>query len=268
VNPYLTQGDTIISFSGGRTSGFMLRQIIDAHGGTLPETVRVVFCNTGLEHPATYEFVRDVQDRWAVPIQWLEYDRVGGKAIARLVDFNTASRKGEPFTKLIEYRKMLPTPLARFCTSELKIRTTARFVESLGWVEYDNAVGLRADEPKRVAKMKGDRKAENVVLPMAKAGHTLADVLTFWKEQPFDLGLPDNGYGNCVGCFLKARHKIERIADENPEMLEWWADTETRVGATFRIDRPSYSSTLVQVRIQGKLFQGEEDDTIPCMCTD
>ena len=34
-HPYKIDGPAIISFSGGRTSGFMLRQIIDAHGGSI-----------------------------------------------------------------------------------------------------------------------------------------------------------------------------------------------------------------------------------------
>lgn len=33
ANPYHIEGPALISVSGGRTSGFMLRQILDAHGG-------------------------------------------------------------------------------------------------------------------------------------------------------------------------------------------------------------------------------------------
>ena len=32
----------------------------------------------------------------------------------------TASKKGEPFDKLIDKHQMLPNPLARFCTGSLK----------------------------------------------------------------------------------------------------------------------------------------------------
>jgi hypothetical protein len=49
TNPYLITGPALISFSGGRTSAFMLRQILDAHGGTLPDDVVVAFANTGKE---------------------------------------------------------------------------------------------------------------------------------------------------------------------------------------------------------------------------
>ncbi len=41
VDPYFITGPTIISFSGGRTSAYMLHQILQAYSGTLPgETVR------------------------------------------------------------------------------------------------------------------------------------------------------------------------------------------------------------------------------------
>ncbi len=52
-NPYLIEGPALVSFSGGRTSGYMLKHILDAHDGTLPEDVHVVFANTGKEMEVT-----------------------------------------------------------------------------------------------------------------------------------------------------------------------------------------------------------------------
>jgi hypothetical protein len=57
-NPYFIEAPALISFSGGRTSGYMLKQIIDAYGGTLPANVIPCFANTGKEMPQTLEFVR------------------------------------------------------------------------------------------------------------------------------------------------------------------------------------------------------------------
>lgn len=268
MNPYKINGPAIISFSGGRTSGFMLAKIIEAHGGSLPDDVRVVFNNTGLEHPSTYTFVREVSARlW--PVVWLEYRRDSNTNTFTIVTPDTASTNGEPFAALIESRKYLPNPITRFCTSELKIGTTARYVQSLGWEEYTNAVGLRADEPRRVAKIKDDNKNEHVAMPIAKSGHTIEDVRAFWRLQAFDLSFPDNdnAWGNCVGCFLKGRHKIERMMQTNPVAFAWWAEQEAKMGKTFRSDRPTYAQMLVQVSVQGRLFEQPEDDTIPCMCT-
>jgi 3'-phosphoadenosine 5'-phosphosulfate sulfotransferase (PAPS reductase)/FAD synthetase len=277
MNPYLMEDQTAIAFSGGRTSGFMLWNILQAHGGSLPDGVVACFQNTGLEHEKTLEFVRDVEVRWGVPITWLEAEteyEEGRKSPAtyKVVDFCSASRKGEPFEALINARQMLPTVMARFCTVELKMRTLKRYLkQKLGWTEYDVAIGIRADEPRRVARMKGDHKGENPVMPMAMAKHTEADVLEFWKQQDFDLDLPggDNTFGNCTGCFLKSLPKLKKIADANPDHLAWWARMEKEQGIPFRIDRPNYHEIGVELTLQGRLFDDRlDDDTIPCTCTD
>jgi 3'-phosphoadenosine 5'-phosphosulfate sulfotransferase (PAPS reductase)/FAD synthetase len=59
MDPFHIEGPAVISFSGGRTSGLMLRRVLDAHGGTLPANVHVVFANTGLEREETLRFVDD-----------------------------------------------------------------------------------------------------------------------------------------------------------------------------------------------------------------
>lgn len=74
IDPYRVVAPACISFSGGRTSAYLLRKVLDAHGGTLPPGVHALFANTGKEHPATLDFVRDCGERWGVPIVWLEYD--------------------------------------------------------------------------------------------------------------------------------------------------------------------------------------------------
>jgi 3'-phosphoadenosine 5'-phosphosulfate sulfotransferase (PAPS reductase)/FAD synthetase len=269
MNPYLVHGPAVVSFSGGRTSGFMLRQVLDAHGGVLPEDVRIVFANTGLEHAGTLEFVRDTEERWGHRVWWVEYRR-GGYAV---VDFASASRKGEPYEALLLDKSYLPNPVTRFCTTELKIRVMKKLAMEWGWQEWSNVIGLRADEPRRVARIKESTSRERweVEAPIAAAGHMLADVLAFWSAQPFDLQLPnnDNAFGNCVGCFLKSAHRLARVGEHDPAALQWWADQEARAGKTFRIDRPSYSAMLTQITIQGRLFGSpEEEDTLPCVCTE
>lgn len=270
-SPYLIEGPALLSISGGRTSGFMLWQILRANGGKLPADVVPVFCNTGREHEATLIFLREMSERWSCPIVWLEYTREGGKHGFKIVDFCGASRSGEPFASLIDSRQYLPNPVTRFCTAELKIRTGNRYARSLGWSEWTRAVGLRFDEPRRVARIKGDVAAEGVICPMHTAKHTLTDVLAFWKEQTFDLLLPggDNTFGNCDLCFLKGREKIEKIIRTNPDTAEWWAAQESKIGAPFRRDRPTYSQMLTQISVQGQMFDDAiEDDSLPCNCTD
>jgi hypothetical protein len=267
-NSYKITGPSIISFSGGRTSGFMLRHILDAHGGTLPADVRVLFCNTGKEREETLVFVRECGERWAVPITWLEYRREGTSHTFAVVTFETASRNGEPFEQLIEARKFLPNPVTRFCTQELKIRPAKKWATSVGMAgEFAMVLGLRADEPWRIHRAKNNKRDRyRVECPMGEAGHGLRDVTAFWKAQPFDLGLrPDEG--NCDLCFLKGADKLSRLIRERPESVAWWAAQEAKVGGTFRNDRPSYAHLLNIVQEQGE-FEWGEDDLVSCACTD
>lgn len=44
-NPYRLSPPAAISFSGGRSSGYMLYHCLQAHGGALPDGVEVLFCN-------------------------------------------------------------------------------------------------------------------------------------------------------------------------------------------------------------------------------
>ena len=55
-DPFQILEPTVISFSGGRTSGYMLWRILQANNG-LPEEAIVTFANTGKEEEATLEFV-------------------------------------------------------------------------------------------------------------------------------------------------------------------------------------------------------------------
>ena len=278
---YEMSAPCLIAVSGGRTSGFMLRQILDAHGGSLPNGVHAVFNNTGLEHESALLFLRDISIHWGVHIHWLEYRHTPDadkKHTYVEVNFQSASRNGEPFTQLITAKQMLPNPMTRFCTAELKIRTSNRWAKDQGYDEWHRAVGLRWDEPRRVSKLKGDIKSEMVLCPMSDAKHTLDDVTDFWTNHPFDLNLPgnDDAFGNCSLCFLKGKHKIAKVIRSRPDLADWWIEQESRTdlgatgdGRTFRIDRPTYHQIRTQLDQQGNMFDDAiEDDTLPCNCTD
>ena len=93
-NPFKIIEPTVIAFSGGRTSAYMLWRILQSNNGKLPEDAIVCFTNTGKEHESTLEFVKDCQEKWNVLIYWLEYNQKN-KFIE--VNYKTASRNGEPF---------------------------------------------------------------------------------------------------------------------------------------------------------------------------
>jgi 3'-phosphoadenosine 5'-phosphosulfate sulfotransferase (PAPS reductase)/FAD synthetase len=155
----------------------MLWQILDAHGGTLPDDIKVVFCNTGKERPETLDFVERCGQQWGIEIVWLEYRHDNGPTLA-VVDYATASRNGEPLEAAITARSgdsgYLPNPLVRYCTIETKILTTIRYLKSLGWDHWTNAIGFRADEPARLAKLAakvGRCQEEHAVAPLATTNY-------------------------------------------------------------------------------------------------
>lgn len=265
MSPFLITGPAVISFSGGRTSAYMLWRILDAHGGVLPPDVHVLFQNTGREMPATLDFVQECATRWNVPVTWLEYARHEHGPTYRVVSHNSASRDGEPFEAMLSAKPTLPNPVARFCTIELKIRTAKRYIRDVfGWSRWTNVVGLRADEPRRVARAtnpaanKKDRW--DVRCPLAEAGVTQDHVAAFWRSQPFDLRLRGKWEGNCDGCFLKSRAATLHMAREYPERMAWWAAQEAvprgdGAGKTFRDakDREPYARLLHIAASQGRL---------------
>lgn len=209
-NPCKVGGPAVISFSGGRTSAMMLRLILDAHDGKLPDDVHVLFANTGKEMPETLDFVRECEVRWDVPITWLEYvDHDEPQQRWREVTYETASRNGEPFEALIARKQYLPNPVTRFCTAELKIRVMKLYAQQvLGFDDWEVVIGFRADEQRRVAKLSlPDKEPFSRSAPLARMGITKREVGEFWRAQPFDLRLPNmNGttmHGNCDLCFLK-----------------------------------------------------------------
>lgn len=263
-DPFLTEGPALISFSGGRTSAYMLWRILQAHGGTLPADVHVAFANTGKEREETLRFVHECGSRWGVRVRWLEWRARKGDLADRFeeVGFNSASREGEPFAALIAAKKALPNAVQRWCTENLKVLTIQCFMGSMGFAstEYANFVGLRADEPGRVVK----GRARGSVMPLADAGVTAQDVRSFWQAQPFDLGLlPFEG--NCDGCFLKSRAKLFEVERHRPGTLQWWAQQETDVSATAKpsgarfVTEWGYAELIDATRRQGDLFKGTFD---------
>lgn len=278
-NPYHMGEETIVSFSGGRTSGYMLRQILDAHGGSLPEHVKVCFANTGKEREETLDFVQACSSHWQVPIVWLEYDPTEENKL-RVCGHNSASRKGEPFEALIAAKSFLPNPVSRFCTTEMKIRTIKRYaMQHLGWEYWQNAVGLRADEPHRVARIRNQKERWETIAPLYHAGVTKRDVADFWRAQPFDLKLSNiNGStpaGNCDLCFLKKMPTIMGLIRENPSCADWWIEQEAKLvgktksfdAARFRYKRQSYEEMKRAVLSQHEL-PDLDDGVQECYCHD
>ena len=254
MNPYRLNGPASVSFSGGRTSGYMLHEIVQAHKGALPDDVVVVFANTGKEREETLRFVHECGTHWSVKVRWVEWrDTPAG---FEEVGYNSASRLGEPFNALIAKKGMPPNWQARFCTQFLKVQAMSNFARSLGREPgtYADVIGLRHDEGLRIFKMleRNDRDGRRCIAPLAKAKVSEPDVLAWWRRQPFDLGLQP-GEGNCDLCFLKGRRLRKELIRRRPDSAKWWIDAEQSVNGFFD-RRDSYSGLLTEVRRAPDMF--------------
>lgn len=232
-NPYqLPDGLVQISFSGGRTSAYMLHQIAEANGGIDPDRVEVIFSNTGREFPETLDFVAEVSSRWQIPVTWLEYRR--GKPGFEVIGRQGAAVNGEPFDAMIDAKQYLPNQHTRFCTQELKIRPAKRYLISQGWRNWMAALGIRYDEQRRI-KTEAQKERWQRWYPLNDAKVTKRHVQAFWNLQPFDLRLPNiKGncpLGNCDGCFLKSQANRAALVRDYPERAAWWESAERRIGA-------------------------------------
>ena len=264
MNPFLIKEPTVISFSGGRTSAYMLWRVLQAHDMSLPSDAKVIFCNTGKEHEATLDFVRDIEKQWNVPIVWLEFVKEQPKF--KIVNYDTASRNGEPFAEMIEMKQFLPNSVMRFCTTELKIHPITRYMAATGYEEFQTFAGIRADEPRRVVKLR-----ETLHAPLAIAGVRQADVQAFWKANSFDLGIEFRDrvtpLGNCDLCFMKGGNQLMSIIQREPNRAIWWAEQEKKIGGRFSKDRPDYTQMMEFSKNQTDMFD-QNEETIACFCGD
>lgn len=305
-DPYKVRGPAVISFSGGRTSAYLLWQCVRRG---LDADTHVVFCNTGKERVKerveTLEFVRRCGEEWKVKIRWLEYyrrrlpryrkrekeqldviERAGRTGLYQESgpedgyverDFETASRRGEPFENMVDLSG-LPNFGTPFCSTELKTRVTKYFLKHQGLETWDAIVGIRADEAWRIAKMRenAEKGGEpwDVVAPLIETRVNVREVYDFWLgpgwnpgdpmpaslPQGFDLGLqPEDG--NCDLCFKKSPAKLVQIARREPSRVEWWAKEEKRTGSVF-------NKKLGRMKNLPNFLTLPHIDSFACHCTD
>ena len=216
----------MISFSGGRSSAVMTKMV---HADCVRRGIPVVtvFANTGAEHPATLDFVRDVETHWSIPIVWVEAVTHKGErkgSTHKVVTYETASRDGEPF-RLMSHKYGMPGPAFPNCTRELKLNPIKSYLRSIGWSagSYTSAIGIRADEVDRIRIKELD--SGEVFYPLVDAGITKEMVGAIMASEPFDLRLPGDHYGNCVTCYKKTSRKLMTIAQDDPS----WFDLFKRI---------------------------------------
>jgi 3'-phosphoadenosine 5'-phosphosulfate sulfotransferase (PAPS reductase)/FAD synthetase len=285
----------VIAFSGGRTSGMMLRHYLD----TEKEKPIVLFANTGKERDETLDFVHEVETQWNINVVWLELDivktdlekikkypstRTRKNLIPKKtmlwykqVNYETAARHQDeetPFDKVITTRQILPNAVSRYCSSEMKVRTMQRYLWDKGIYRMRNAIGFRSDEPDRGYDLLHSTDRDKMVsleFPLMKLGVTVEDVTRFWEQQDFDLQLQPHE-GNCHLCFLKKRRSLLLLLSSRPDLAKWWKEVEESKsvdchGAGGQFNR---NFTIEDLLKQTKDYEFDIQDTrdaMQCACT-
>jgi hypothetical protein len=232
----------LISFSGGRTSGYMDKWVIDNCSDKYDFTF--VYANTGLEHEETLKFIDNCDKYFNLNLIWIEavFNQEGrGGNSYKVVSFETAARNGEPFKEAVR-KYGLPNKNAPTCTRDLKIIPIEQLMKDKNI--FYRAIGIRNDEFSRVTK---EIKKKNPTwtlqqiidykynelgfyYPLILDRPTTKDEIRYWwSKMPFNLEITEE-YGNCITCWKKSDRKLLTIAKNTPKYFEFAVNLEKDFG--------------------------------------
>lgn len=222
------QDKLLVSFSGGETSAYMLWWILKNWSNKYD--VKVVFANTGQENEETLLFIEKCSSYFKVDVVWVEavVNPENKKGTThKIVNFETASRNGEPFEYVIA-KYGIPNPATPHCNRELKLNPLKSYLKSIGWKKYYTAIGIRVDEFDR---MNSKRKERRLLYPLISyKPMNKGKINQWWNLQPFRLLL--KGYqGNCKTCWKKSDAKLYTLINENRSQFDFFEEMEKKYGS-------------------------------------
>lgn len=267
----------IVAFSGGRTSAFMCAYLKAKYKS---ENLIFVFANTGKEREETLEFVNKCDIEFGLNLIWLEFDiDTNNENYFKVVTFETASRKGEPFIKAMEKYGLASfgTP---HCSDRLKTNIVKKYLNSIGLKNYKTAIGIRHDEQHRINRQNAEKKG--YIYPLTDEIKCTSEFIrNWWDRQSFDLKIKDY-QGNCDFCFKKSKRKLLTLISENENSFQWWIDAEVKYGNGYPLYREQTSAfSLLEMakrpfrkaldkhelkKMNISLFEPDLDIEFDCMC--
>jgi len=217
----------LVSFSGGETSAYMAKWLIDNKSDEYE--MAFVFANTGEENEETLNFVNRCDKEWNLGVVWVEakVNPENGKGTRhKIVNYQTASRKGEPFEDVIK-KYGIPNQNFPHCNRELKLHPIHSYIKTIGWKNYYTAIGIRADEFDRVSS---HRIKNKLIYPFIEFKRMSKQKINhWWSKQPFRLNL--KGYQtNCKACWKKNIKKLHQIAKEDKRNFDFVKAMESKYG--------------------------------------
>lgn len=220
----------VVNFSGGRTSAYLVYLFEQAKKMQPELKVEYVFCDTGAEHPKTYDFIRQVVRHFNINLTCirthipLEY---GFGAVPVVISLEQIGQDLKPFLNVCE-KHGTPTVAAPLCSDRMKGIPADKYCnEKYGRFKFYKWLGIRADEQRRIKVVtdqldmfdKPTKKKMKLKYMAQISNFEKVDVLEFWENMPFNLDLPDV-LGNCIFCIKKGENKLALAARYEPEMAK------------------------------------------------
>ncbi|WP_010276485.1 phosphoadenosine phosphosulfate reductase domain-containing protein [Paenibacillus senegalensis] len=249
----------VMTVSGGKDSAAMWIYAVKELG----VEVYPVFCDTGNEHPMTYEYIDYLESvlgpihrvkadfskqishkREVVQTKWRN-DRVSEEIIQQALEMLHPT--GNPFLDMCLWKGRFPSTKARFCTQELKIIPTLEQVyiplledgkEVVSWQ------GVRAQESPhraRLTEWEDTPEGYRIYRPLLK--WSVEDVFEMHerhsiKPNPlYKMGMGRVGCMPCINCGKQELFEIARRFPEEVARIAEWEElvkkASKRQGATF-----------------------------------
>jgi len=139
----------VVSFSGGRTSAKLCHRMIKKFGR---KRVKFIYMDTGLEHPKTYEFIKNVNKTFELNLTCLQADfskPLNSPTAYTVVDIESLKTDFSIFRAMLA-KYGVPYIGGMYCTSRLKTRPFKAYCKSIYGDDYETWLGIRADEPARL----------------------------------------------------------------------------------------------------------------------
>jgi hypothetical protein len=205
------------------------------------EEFEMVFSDTGAELPETY---------WLLPRLAEKVNR----------PFNVVSNASF-FQRLVNRGYFLPGPKTRWCTKELK-----QIPQDYYWEAHETdavAVGIRADEPKRLTER------EKFVYPLAEANMDKKDVKTLCQKY----GLLNPIYQwrtnvSCFCCFFQKKCDWRGLLINHPtlyKVAEEWENQSIRTSKNPHTWNEAFSLRQFRHAKESQIEMWPEPDAEPCL---
>jgi len=235
-----------ISFSGGVESSAMCV----LYGGQAD----AVFSDAGWEHKEIYDRIDLIEDRVRkIHKNNFKVHKITPKVRYKGVEYNRLQ-------DLIKAMKFYPSPRARYCTGEFKIKPIDDFLSEVGDVEL--MIGLNYDERDRVGNH-GLKPNVKYTYPLIENEITRKKCIEFLKPYNLEPKFPPYMQrGGCVGCFYKSKKEFYAMAHLSPDEFKEVEDIEIEIqdkrGKFYSVRDNIKSMKELRLLVETSMFRPEE----------